>query len=291
HSCERTCHSKAEAAQNIDDAEKAEFHDVNIAGAGQARNWKVMGFWEWPAWQWIKLENKRLQVYLPAAFITIIVSLLCLGLSPDVFAVVMKGKVYDMKSNKPMPNVNIVNTFTGLGMTTDSSGVFTVNVEKGHLVEFTRMGYKVARVRIDVASLPFYSIAMREGAIDIPEVEVRGNAFRTDSIENRETYKWAIEHYKLEGLDVIQHPFDALSKRNRQIWAFQKRYEYFEKEKFVDYVFNERLINKVAPIDSLEMEDFRRYYRPTYEQIKSWTEYEFLEYIKRSAAAYMRRRG
>jgi hypothetical protein len=208
----------------------------------------------------------------------------------SVFALVMKGKVYDMKTNQPIPNVNVVNTFTETGMTTDSTGMFTINAEKGHLIEFRRIGYKIVRVRIEAATLPYYSIAMKEGAFDIEEIQITGKNYRTDSIENRETYKWAIEHYKLEGLDVIQHPFDALSKRNRQIWAFQKRYDYFEKEKFVDYVFNAKLINKITKIDSTDMETYRRYYRPSYEQVKAWTEYEFLEYIKRTATAFLRKR-
>jgi hypothetical protein len=219
-----------------------------------------------------------------------LVCVLFFACNPDGFALIMKGKVYDMKTNQPMPNVNIVNTFTETGMTTDSSGTFTINAEKGHLIEFRRIGYKIVRVRIEAVALPYYSIAMREGAFDIEEIQITGKNYRTDSIENRETYKWAIDHYKLEGLDIVQHPFDALSKRNRQIWAFQKRYEYFEKEKFVDYVFNAKLIRKITKVDSTDMETYRRYYRPTYEQVKTWTEYEFLEYIKRTAAAFLRKR-
>lgn len=216
--------------------------------------------------------------------------ILCFTCNCNVFALTVKGKVYDMKTNQPIPNVNVVNTFTETGMTTDSTGTFTINAEKGHLIEFRRIGYKIVRVRIEATTLPYYSIAMKEGAFDIEEIQITGKNYRTDSIENRETYKWAIEHYKLEGLDVIQHPFDALSKRNRQIWAFQKRYDYFEKEKFVDYVFNAKLINKITKIDSTDMETYRRYYRPSYEQVKAWTEYEFLEYIKRTATAFLRKR-
>ncbi len=205
-------------------------------------------------------------------------------------ALVMKGKVYDFKTNKPMANVNIVNTFTEIGLTTDSTGSFTLNVEKGHLIECRRIGYKIARIRIESQQLPFYNIAMKEGAFDLDEVEIRGSNYHLDSLERRETYKWAIDHYTLDGLDVIQHPFDALSKRNRQIWAFQKRYDYFEKEKYVDFVFNAKLIAKIGKIDSTDMEDYRRYYRPEYDQVKAWTEYEFLEYIKKSAAAFLNRK-
>ena len=209
---------------------------------------------------------------------------------PESLALTMKGRVFDYKTNAPMPNVNVVNTFTDRGITTDSSGLFTLEVELGHLVEFRRIGYKVSRVRIEQTQLPYYNIAMKEGAIDLMEVEITGSNYKLDSIEKRETYKWAIEHYKLTGLDVIQHPFDALSKRNRQIWAFQKHYEYFEKEKFINYVFNERLIRQLTKMDSTSTAEYMRYYRPSYEQLKSWSEYEFYEFIKRTAAAYIRRR-
>ncbi|WP_118950314.1 carboxypeptidase-like regulatory domain-containing protein [Taibaiella helva] len=210
--------------------------------------------------------------------------------SSPALALVMRGKVYDFKTNQPLPNVNIVNTYTEVGITTDSSGNFVLNVEKGHLVEFRRIGYKIARIRIESDQLPYYNVAMREGAFDLDEVEIRGSNFHTDSLEKRETYKWAIEHYTLDGLDVIQHPFDALSKRNRQIWAFQKRFDYFEKEKYVDFVFNAKLIGKVTGIDTTDMELYRRVYRPRYDQVKAWTEYEFLEYIKNTGAIFKRRR-
>ncbi|WP_118976153.1 carboxypeptidase-like regulatory domain-containing protein [Taibaiella koreensis] len=220
-----------------------------------------------------------------------LLSILLVCFSNTALALVMKGKVYDLKTNQPLPNVNIVNTYTDAGITTDSTGNFTLNVEKGHLVEFRRIGYKIARIRIESEQLPYYNVAMREGAFDLEEVEIRGSNFHTDSLEKRETYKWAIEHYKLEGLDVIQHPFDALSKRNRQIWAFQKRFDYFEKEKYIDFVFNAKLITKVTGIaDTTDMELYRRMYRPGYDQLKAWTEYEFLEYIKSTGAIFKRRR-
>lgn len=213
-----------------------------------------------------------------------------LAFTPESYALIMKGRVFDYKTNQPMANVNIVNTYTETGLTTDSTGLFSLEVAPGHLVEFRRIGYKISRVRIEASQLPYYNIAMREGAIDLMEVEIKGNNYKLDSIEKRETYKWAIEHYKLSGLDIIQHPFDALSKRNRQIWAFQKHYEYFEKEKFINYVFNERLIKQLTQMDSAQTAEYMYYYRPTYEQLQSWTEYEFYEYIKTTGKAYMRRR-
>jgi len=228
-----------------------------------------------------------MKLFLRIVALPLLLLALCCNVS---LAAVMKGVVYDFKTGKPLANINIKNTYTDLGMTTDSSGQFSVEVEKGHLVEFTRIGYKIARVRIENLTIPFYKIAMKEGAFELQNIDITSSNFHTDSIERREVYKWAIDHYTLSGLDVIQHPFDALSKRNRQIWAFQKRYEYFEKDKFVDYVFNAKLIKNITGMDSTQVEDYRRYYRPTYDQVKEWSEYEYLEYIKKTGEAFLRRR-
>lgn len=128
------------------------------------------------------------------------------------------------------------------------------------------------------------------GPRELEDVQIIGKSFKMDSIIDRETYKWAIDHYKLTGMDVIAHPFDALSKSNRQIWAFQKHFDYFEKEKYIDYVFNTSLIQKITPIDSADIVDFKRIYRPSYEQIKAWNTYEFYEYIKRAGSDFLSRK-
>jgi len=211
-------------------------------------------------------------------------------LGNSAYALKMKGKVYDAITKKPMENVTIFNTFTQKHFITDSTGLFTIDVERGHLVEFQKMSYKIQRVRISSNELPYYSIAMVIGPLELEEVHIVGKSYHTDSIIDRETYKWAIDHYTLDGLDVIQHPFDALSKSNRQIWAFQKHFDYFEKEKYIDYVFNNNLISKIVPIDTTDIEEFKRQYRPTYQQIKAWNTYEFYEYIKRAGADFLRRK-
>jgi len=218
--------------------------------------------------------------------------ILVLSYGGTVSALTIKGRVYDVKNNKPVADAEVMNIYTNESLITDSTGSFIIHVEKGQLVEFRKLGYNIARVRIESELIaPFYNIGMKEGAIELSEVQIwqKGKGtWKADSARTAETYKQAIEHYKLEGFDVIQHPFDALSKRNRQIWAFQKRYEAFEKEKFIDYVFNERLIAQLTKLGTDSMRVYMRLYRPQYGQIKSWTDYEFYDYIKKSVAEFRR---
>lgn len=175
-----------------------------------------------------------------------LIVLICCFFSHPLFALVMKGKVYDELTQKPLSGVNIINLNTDMVFQTDSTGLFTINVEKGQTIKFQRHNYQEATIRISNASLPYYSIGLQKEAYELPEVTIKGHNYHIDSIENAKTYEWALDYYKLTGLDVIQHPFDALSKRNREIWAFQKRYHYFEEQKFIDYVFNDKLITKIS---------------------------------------------
>jgi hypothetical protein len=215
--------------------------------------------------------------------------LLCL-LALPAFGLQMKGRVYDRETQKPVAYAVVINTFTEYQVETDSNGNFTIPVQQGHLIEFQKLGYKIARVRIAGASLPFYSIALTKGPIELDNVNIKGSNYRSDSVEDRETYKWAIDHYTLDGMDVLSHPFDALSKRNRQIWAFQKRFQYFEQQKFIDFVFNDHLIQTITGLDSTDTKAYKAAYRPSYEQIKAWSTYEFYQYIRNTGFAFKRRR-
>ena len=110
-------------------------------------------------------------------------------------------------------------------------------------------------------------------------------------IQNAYVYQRALEMYKLEGMDILQHPFDAMSKRNRQIWAFQKHYEFWEGQKFVDYVFNEKLIGQLTNLSKDSIQLYMRVYRPSYNLIKSfYNDYEFYEYIKETATIFQSNR-
>jgi hypothetical protein len=141
------------------------------------------------------------------------------------------------------------------------------------------------RIRIPQGSVPpYFKIAMKAGPIELPQYDLAGQVrdYKKDSLRYYELYKNALEFPELTGLDIIQHPFSALSKRNRQIWAFQKEYAYFEQQKYIDYTFNEKLIAKLTGLKGDSVDRYLRLYRPTYEQLRSLNEYALYSYIKTS---------
>lgn len=207
--------------------------------------------------------------------------------------IVMRGQVTDMADGKPMGNINIENIHTRLGTVSDSQGRFTLTVGKDELVEFRKIGYRIARIRIPKGDVPpYFRVIMEKGAIELPEFTVRDRYrdYKTDSVRYYETYKRELEFPALTGLDVIRHPFSALSKRNRRIWAFQKEYATWEKQKFIDYSFNERLITQLTGLKGDSLNEYRLRYRPTYEMLRSLSDYDYYLYIKQSAEHFRGKR-
>lgn len=201
----------------------------------------------------------------------------------------IRGDIIDIDTREPLTKVYVQNVNLDLHTTSDDSARFTIAVSAGQLLEFRKLGYKVTRLRLPDGKLPtYFRITMKKGPIELPEIEVAGSIrdYRKDSLRYRELYKSALEFERLTGLDVIRHPFSALSKRNRQIWAFQDTYNYFEQEKYVDYTFNEQLVNNLTGLTGDSVQVFLRRFRPGYDQLRAMNEYSFYVWIKEKAEEF-----
>jgi len=200
--------------------------------------------------------------------------------------------VSDRFSYEMLADVAIVNIFTNENVTTDSHGQFMIEVKNGELLELRKSGYKVLRVRIPQGYIPsYFKLMMVQRMADIPEgTPYYFRDYKKDSIRYHDLYKTYLEFPQLTGLDVIRHPFSAMSKSNRQIWAFQKEYNLFEQEKFIDYTFTEKLVTALTGLVGDSASSYLRIYRPSYEQLRSMSEYTFYSYVKNSVEAYRGRR-
>ena len=152
----------------------------------------------------------------------------------------MQGQIVDATTGDPMDKVNIHNVHTETGTASNDDGMFQITVSNGHLVEFRKPGYKIIRVRIPEGSLPpFFKVGMEQSSTELPMVEVRGIAkdYKSDSERYVAIYKHALSFPEMSTAQMMRSPFSALSKRNRQIWAFQKEFEWFQQQKFIYYIY------------------------------------------------------
>ncbi len=222
--------------------------------------------------------------------VSLFVLLFCVLGFPAV-AQTIRGDVMDMDTKKVITGVEIQNIYTLLDITTDEQGAFIIAANSGQLLEFKKPGYKTARVRVPQGYVPpYFRILLKKGISEINQdiILIHNNRYdyTEDSIRYHELYKTALDFPKLSGLGVVQSPFSALSKKNREVWQFQDDYKEFEKEKYVDKTFNAELITKFTGLKGDSLRYFMRRYRPSYEQLKAMNDYSFYNFIQTNAHRY-----
>jgi hypothetical protein len=220
---------------------------------------------------------------------SLILFFLLLGFCPAIGQTI-RGEVLDMDDKQPVEGVSIENIYTALDVSTDNKGAFLIAAANGQLLEFKKSGYKTVRVRIPMGFVPpYFRIIMKHGIPEIKETYASNRYnYRDDSIRYHELYKHELEYPKMSALDMIAHPFTALSRRNQEMWRFQDEYDEFEKEKYVDMTFNETIITRISGLTGDSLHHYMRRYRPTYIQLRSMTDYAFYNYIK-STVHYFRK--
>lgn len=219
----------------------------------------------------------------PSMRISLILTVLSMITLNTFSQTMMKGEVRDLATGDFLENVNVKNIYTQKGMTIQKDGQFQVLIKRGELVEFTRVGYQTVRIRIQSEKEPaFYKIVMNKAPIMLREVDIRGKPldFKKDSIRYREVYDLVLRKEKKDEVDMRSMPLAMLSKKNRQEWAFQEMYEKWEREKYIDFAFNEKLVSRITYLKDEELKLFMKQHRPEYEFLRSATDYEYLDYVK-----------
>jgi hypothetical protein len=206
--------------------------------------------------------------------------------------VTIQGELVDFGNGLPVENANVRNVFTLTGMTTAKDGKFQLVVKKGELMEISKVGYQTLRIRIHSEKEPLYfKLEFKKAPVELREVDIKGRSldYTKDSIRYRETYDVVLRKQRREDVDMRSMPLAMLSKKNRQEWAFQEMYESWEREKFIDLTFNDRLVNKITYLEGEELKAFMKTFRPSYEFLRSASQYEYLDYIKRCYYLYRRK--
>jgi hypothetical protein len=216
------------------------------------------------------------------------VGLLVMFMQVVAYGQTMQGQIMDITDNKPLEDVVVSNVYSETADNSDKDGKFSIAVAAGQLVEFKKGGYKVIRIRVPQGKLPnYFKVGMERYTPGVPNFENNASPdYKTDSLKYALLYKRELEHPRLTGLDIIRHPFSAMSKKTQQIWAFQDEYSMYQQQKFIDYTFNDKLIASLTGLTGDSLIQYKQLFRPTYEQLRSMTEYTFLNYIKRTVLLY-----
>lgn len=201
----------------------------------------------------------------------------------------IQGIVLDRSSNKALANVQFKNIFQNLIVYSDSLGHFSIAASKGELIEVRKAGFRQSSFRISMGKIaPYFKIILDEIIVFDTNRYAHStlNAYQIDSIKSRNMFSEALNFPKLSFGEQLESPFSALSKHNQMIWKFQDHYNLFEREKFIDFNFNATIVEKNTGLKGDDLQLYMRLNRPSYEMLRQMSQYDFYQYIRKSALRF-----
>lgn len=220
--------------------------------------------------------------------------------------IIISGTVYDSTKIYPVPGV-IVKSTNGNSALTDSSGAYFITTSEKDSISF--FYNNKSTVKYPVSSISTYNafdislrVRLNEQYKLLKEVKIFTKSYRQDSVENRLSYAKIFDYQKPglrstytpgspPGLDLDELINIFRFRRNKQHLAFQKRLEEEERDKYIDYRFNNNLLKRVTGLTGLSLEKYKLQYRPSYEFLTIASELDFYEYILNTSAQFKKQEG
>jgi hypothetical protein len=236
-------------------------------------------------------------------FIFFILLFLLLHSTVQAQSVMVSGTVYDISGRRPVEAV-IVHTNNNMS-TTDSLGRYIINVKAKDSIWFSLFGKNTQKYTLDtIEDKRNFNIMIHVNGIDLPEVRVRNNNYRLDSIQNRYDYAKYFNYQppglKLANNSTLINPSGGLSigfdlveminmfrfKRNRNLGFLQKRLISQEQEKYINYRFTKRFVQKITHLEGDNLVQFMDYCKPSYEVLGLLNDLELGYYIQQKYLAF-----
>ncbi len=220
--------------------------------------------------------------------------------------ITISGVVYDISGRRPIEAV-IVNSNSNKA-TTDSLGRYIITVRSKDSIWFSLFGKNTQKYPTDTVTDPHnFNIMIHVAGYDLPEVRVRNNYYKSDSIQNRIDYAKYF-NYQPPGLKLsnnqqlfgnggltVGFDLDEIINmfrfhRNRNLQFLQNRLVSQEHDKYVDYRFTKRFVQKLTHLEGDALLKFMSYCRPSYEVLGLLNDLELGLYIEKKFVEYKRSR-
>lgn len=218
--------------------------------------------------------------------------------------IVVSGTVFDTSKVYAIPDVKVFST-SGASGVTDSLGSYTIRVNPEDSIYFYYNDKNSVKYPVkNIYDLKSFDIAIHAKARSrykvLPDVTVFSDTYRRDSVENRERYAKIFGSTRpalgtsmgdngVPGLDIGSLVGIFQFRKNKQRQAFHDRLMEQERDGYVDYRFNAKLINRMTGLSGKNLDDYMVVYRPSYEFVAYSTLVEFYQYIIDSAAEFKKR--
>jgi len=191
------------------------------------------------------------------------------------------GNIQQRLSKVLVANLNS----TGI-VTTDDLGVFNIQAAVGDTLLFRQRDYADQKVAVTGQST---AMVFMQTNITLSQVDIKGQT-------KRQELQGVMKEYNSQGIysngkpsvaSAILSPlnglYDLLGSGPKQARRFARFSATDLEQSEIDRRFTKSFIQRITGItDTIKLQVFKQSYRPSYEDIKSWNDYDLINYTKRS---------
>jgi len=216
--------------------------------------------------------------------------MLILCLSGSLFAEAQEHLVKGLVvfDNTRQGNVAIKNRHIQTSST--ELGEFSISAQSGDTLITTKEGFLPDTLPITDAS--FFVIRLTKGPLILKEVAINSTLLTPEKIlaENKTAYKeiyrkgdksHAVVITPLGVGVVIDKVWSAVSKEGADARRLQRTFVADYQNSIIDKHFSKALVSRVTGYTGGRLFNFMSKYRPAYQTVKNFTEYEMVQYIKK----------
>lgn len=208
------------------------------------------------------------------------------------------GIVFDRETKVRIAKVNVANTTTGQSVYNNFKGEFTIKATSGDVLVFSKPDHFSDTVK--VSGNQDIAVYMKATAIQLKEVTIRDSALNPQrkllytktqyskiygSLGNRDLLSMAPGAGVGFSIDALYNMF---SKSGRNAAHLQEIIDRDYRQSVIDFRFNKTYVSGITQLKDPQLTDFMQKYRPGYTQVTTASEYEFVQYIRKSYKRYKR---
>lgn len=181
-------------------------------------------------------------------------------------------------------SADVVNKKTKQGVKSNDFGLFQIAAAIGDTLLIYKQNYMDTQVA--VVTTKDIAVYLNRGATTLENVTIYGQTKQADmndvkrEFRNKGSFyagKPPLLSYVFTPLTAIYELFGRTPKNARR---FNKYYNSEMQQTEVDQYFNSSLIQKYTDLRGKDLETFMLNYRPDYEIVQKWSEYDALKYIQ-----------
>lgn len=207
-------------------------------------------------------------------------------------AMEVKGTVYKKISSDRLANVLITNLRSHLIMMSDERGGFKTAAIKGDTLLFNKTGFTPQKQAYEGYDMVVYL----QPEVQLDQVVIRGqtkkqelNAIMNDYRKKGLYFdgKPPVTTFLPIGGSPITGLYELFGKDAKNL----RRFARFQKTELeateVDRRYNKPFVMRVTGLtDSVAVQHFMDYYRPSFEQLKTWADYDLIKQVKANYEIY-----